>query len=120
MKNPILPLEISKDDTNILDYDLNDTLDDANMEDLSKKACRVREDEDDIKNTSTTKHLYVLPVILLEFLALALTRAVLPSMLLQEFGDNIYLIMGVVDFIRGMLAFIACPLFGKLSGKYLI
>ena len=113
MTNPIIPLEISKNDTNLFDYDLTDTLDDTNVEDLSERAYRVRNDDDD--TTSTTKHLYVLPVILLEFLALAFTRAVVPSMLLQEFGDNIYLIMGAVDFVRGMLAFIACPLFGKLS-----
>lgn len=61
------------------------------------------------------KHLYVLPVLLLEFLALALTRAVMPAILLDAFKDKVYFIMGCVEFIRGLLAFIMCPLFGKIS-----
>lgn len=61
------------------------------------------------------QHLYVLPVLLMEFLALALTRAVLPSLLLQKFGNRVYLVMGCVEFVRGFLAFLACPLFGKIS-----
>lgn len=58
---------------------------------------------------------YILPVLLLEFLAIALTRAVLPSILLQEYGSRVYLVLGSADCIRGLLAFFACPLFGKLS-----
>jgi MFS family permease len=61
------------------------------------------------------QHFYVLPVLLLEFLAIALTRAVLPSMLLAEYGSQVYLIMGFADFVRGLLAFVACPLTGKIS-----
>jgi DHA1 family tetracycline resistance protein-like MFS transporter len=61
------------------------------------------------------QHLYVLPVLLLEFLAIALTRAVMPSLLLEKYGDHVYLVMGTADCIRGLLAFLACPLFGKLS-----
>ena len=61
------------------------------------------------------RHLYVLPVLLLEFLALALTRAVLPAMLLHAFKENVYFIMGCVEFVRGLLAFVMCPLFGKIS-----
>jgi MFS family permease len=61
------------------------------------------------------QHLYVLPVLLLEFLALALTRAVLPALLLHEYGDRVYLVMGAADFLRGLLAFFTCPVFGKLS-----
>jgi len=64
---------------------------------------------------SSWQHLYVLPVLLFEFLALALTRAVLPSILLQKYGSRTYIIMGVVEFFRGLLAFAACPLFGKIS-----
>ena len=66
-------------------------------------------------NQRRWQHLYVLPVLLLEFLALALTRAVLPSLLLQEYGNRVYLVMGLADFVRGSLAFVACPLFGKVS-----
>ena len=61
------------------------------------------------------KHLYVLPVLLMEFLALALTRAVLPALLLEHYGNRVYIVMGVVDCIRGLLAFLASPLFGKVS-----
>ena len=61
------------------------------------------------------QHLYVLPVLLLEFLAIALTRAVLPSILIEEYGSNVYVVLGIADCIRGVLAFFACPLFGKLS-----
>lgn len=106
MASPLLtPVEASN--TNILDYDLSNTLDE--VPNPSTQATKISEHD------TTTKHLYVLPVILLEFLALALTRAVLPSMLLDYFGDGIYLVMGIVDFVRGMLAFVACPLFGKIS-----
>jgi len=61
------------------------------------------------------QHLYVLPVLLLEFLAIALTRAVLPSILIEQYGSNVYVVLGIADCIRGVLAFFACPLFGKLS-----
>mmetsp|Transcript_3130 Transcript_3130/g.6911 ORF Transcript_3130/g.6911 Transcript_3130/m.6911 type:complete len:624 (+) Transcript_3130:2-1873(+) len=61
------------------------------------------------------QHYYVLPVLLLEFLAIALTRAVLPGILIEEYGSNVYVVLGIADCIRGILAFFACPLFGKLS-----
>jgi len=61
------------------------------------------------------KHLFVLPVLLLEFLALALTRAVMPGLLLEKFGNDVYLVMGCVDCVRGLLAFVACPVTGKIS-----
>jgi MFS transporter, DHA1 family, tetracycline resistance protein len=69
-----------------------------------------------LKESSTQwQHLYILPVLLLEFLALSLTRAVLPSLLLKRYEHRIYLVMGCAECIRGLLAFISCPLFGKLS-----
>lgn len=69
------------------------------------------------ENSSSNQwqHLYVLPVLLLEFLALALTRAVLPALLLQKYGNRVYIVMGCADCVRGLLAFMACPLFGKIS-----
>ena len=70
---------------------------------------------DTTMTTHQWRHLYVLPVLLLEFLAIALTRAVLPHILLQEYGSRVYLVLGCADCIRGLLAFFACPLFGKLS-----
>lgn len=67
---------------------------------------------------ATHPHLAVLPVLLLEFLALALTRAVLPSLLLKRYGSKTYVIMGSAECLRGLLAFFACPLFGVLSDSY--
>jgi MFS family permease len=61
------------------------------------------------------QYLYVLPVLFLEFTALALTRAVLPSLLLHQYGTHVYIVMGCVDFVRGLLAFVASPMFGKIS-----
>lgn len=61
------------------------------------------------------QHLYVLPVLLLEFLALSITRAVLPSILLRQYGSKVYLVLGFADCVRGLLAFVACPFFGKVS-----
>jgi len=60
-------------------------------------------------------YFYVLPVLLMEFLSLAFTRAILPGVLLKEFGNNVYLILGMAECIRGCLAFFACPLFGQIS-----
>lgn len=73
---------------------------------------RARLWDDDAKRW---QHLYVLPVLLLEFLALALTRAVIPALLLEKFGNRVYIIMGMAEFVRGLLAFVACPFFGKVS-----
>jgi MFS transporter, DHA1 family, tetracycline resistance protein len=64
---------------------------------------------------SKWQHLYVLPVLLLEFLAIGLPRAVLPGLLLGKYGNNVYLVMGFADCVRGFLAFVACPFFGKVS-----
>lgn len=61
------------------------------------------------------RHLYVLPVLLLEFLALSLTRAIIPTLLLQSFEENVYFVMGCAECIRGILAFVSCPAFGKIS-----
>ena len=68
-------------------------------------------------NHQELRHLYVLPVLLLEFLALSITRAVIPTLLLQTFEDNIYFVMGCAECVRGLLAFIACPAFGKISDR---
>ena len=123
----ILPLSI---DDNEADSDLDDLIND-DEDDIS-----VSSDDDDDDDTSshyllhqiqhrnpvfiptifiTHPHLAVLPVLLLEFLSLALTRAVLPSLLLKRYGSKTYIVMGVAECIRGILAFFACPLFGKLS-----
>jgi len=67
-------------------------------------------------SSKSTRHVYVLPVLLLEFLAISLTRAVLPSLLIESFSSSwVYFVMGCTECIRGLLAFVSCPLFGKLS-----
>lgn len=79
----------------------------------SKRRHFYQEDDNDAK--LKYQHLYVLPVLFMEFTALALTRAVLPALLLNEYGAHVYIVMGCADFVRGLLAFIACPMFGKIS-----
>jgi MFS family permease len=60
-------------------------------------------------------HHAILPVLLLEFLSLSITRAVLPSLLLSRYKSQTYIIMGCAECIRGILAFFACPFFGRVS-----
>ena len=57
----------------------------------------------------------ILPVLFVEFLAIAVTKSLLPSRLNDFFGDDVYAVIGVAETVKGALAFCACPLFGKLS-----
>jgi DHA1 family tetracycline resistance protein-like MFS transporter len=59
----------------------------------------------------------VLPVLFYEYLALSITKSILPGMLVNTFGIYTYFMVGVVETIKGLLAFFACPLFGRLSDK---
>lgn len=59
----------------------------------------------------------VLPVLFHEYLAISLTRSLLPGMMVDRFGGWTYLIVGLIEAFRGVFAFIACPLFGKLSDR---
>ena len=63
------------------------------------------------------QYLFILPVIFYEFLAISVTRAVIPALFLDSFGPFVYHVIGVVETIKGVLAFIACPLVGKVSDK---
>eukprot|EP00605_Chrysophyceae_sp_TOSAG23-4_P002765 GSChrysophyteH1.ASY1.ANO1.3049.1 assembled CDS len=38
-------------------------------------------------------------------------------MLVSAFGERTYLVVGVVETVKGLLAFLACPAFGRLSDK---
>ena len=60
---------------------------------------------------------WVLPVIWMEFMAISLTRAIIPPLLVQylDHDNNIYWIMGCVECIRGAFAFLSCPLMGQWS-----
>ena len=64
---------------------------------------------------SLPRHYHVLPVLFLEFLAIAVTKSLVPELMVRFFGDRVYLVIGVVEQVKGVLAFFACPLFGKLS-----
>ena len=130
-KKKILPLSIDDSDLNdLLEEDYNDIMNNENSDDESSDD--EEDDHDGAYHTThfllrkrhpaytphlfiTHPHLAVLPVLLLEFLSLALTRAVLPSLLLKRYGSHTYMVMGGAECIRGILAFFACPLFGKLS-----
>lgn len=59
----------------------------------------------------------ILPVLFYEYLALSLARSLIPSMMVDTFGLYTYLVVGIMEAVRGSLAFIACPLFGKLSDR---
>ena len=59
----------------------------------------------------------VLPVLFYEYLAISLARSLIPGMMVGAFGLYSYTVVGVMEAVRGALAFIACPLFGKLSDR---
>jgi MFS family permease len=59
----------------------------------------------------------VLPVLFYEYLSLSITRSILPKMIVDYFGDRSYVAVGVIETFKGCLAFLSCPLFGKLSDR---
>lgn len=71
----------------------------------------------DRKAYVTTHFYYVLPVLFFEFLAISITKSIIPQMLLDEFGGYTYLVVGLMETIKGILAFVSCPVFGRLSDK---
>ena len=64
---------------------------------------------------SERRYYYVLPVLFLEYLALSIPRSLLPSLLNHAFGSYTYHVLGIVETVKGILAFVSCPLFGRLS-----
>mmetsp|Transcript_17238 Transcript_17238/g.34306 ORF Transcript_17238/g.34306 Transcript_17238/m.34306 type:complete len:603 (+) Transcript_17238:134-1942(+) len=68
-----------------------------------------------LASDSPSRYLYILPVLFLEFLALSLTRPIIPYLLLAAYPTTLYLVMGCADAIRGLLSFVSGPLIGKLS-----
>lgn len=67
--------------------------------------------------SETGKFSLVLPVLFYEYLAISITRSILPGMLVASFGKWTYAMVGIVETVKGLLAFFACPLFGKISDK---
>jgi MFS family permease len=42
---------------------------------------------------------------------------VLPKLFVEAFGDWVYYAIGAIETIKGALAFVSCPLVGKVSDK---
>lgn len=59
----------------------------------------------------------ILPVLFLEYLVVSLARSLVPKMIVDKFGAYSYLAVGVMETLKGLLAFVSSPLFGKLSDK---
>ena len=57
----------------------------------------------------------ILPVLFLEYLVVSLARSLVPSMIVESFGAYSYLAVGIMETMKGLLAFVSSPLFGKLS-----
>ncbi len=57
----------------------------------------------------------ILPVLFLEYLAISIARTLFPVMIVNTFGSRSYLAMGIMETLKGLLAFVSSPLFGRLS-----
>eukprot|EP00606_Chrysophyceae_sp_TOSAG23-5_P001443 GSChrysophyteH2.ASY1.ANO1.1571.1 assembled CDS len=66
---------------------------------------------------SNHSYLPILTVLFLEFLSISLAKSLIPLMLVDTFGDYTYVVVGVVETVKGLLAFVACPAFGRLSDR---
>ena len=73
--------------------------------------------EEEKERNDKGNYLYVLPVLFLEFLAISITKSLIPYMLVGTFEGYTYLVVGLMETIKGLLAFISCPLFGRLSDR---
>ena len=58
---------------------------------------------------------FIYPVLFLEYLSISLIRSLIPQLLLDYFGAYAYITIGLVEMVKGFLAFFACPLFGRIS-----
>lgn len=68
-------------------------------------------------NANQINFAVILPVLFYEYLAISITKSLIPGMIIDAFGNNSYVMIGIIETIKGVLAFVACPLFGKLSDK---
>ena len=89
------------------------------------------DDEDNLRHFRSAKYDelphfgQVLPVLWMEFMALSLTRAIILPLLVETYGgdeegkqqssSSVYLVMGCAECIHGLLAFVSCPMFGRIS-----
>jgi len=66
---------------------------------------------------SAPSYVPILYVLFLEFLAISLTKSLIPKLLVERFGDKTYFVVGVMETAKGLLAFLSCPAFGRLSDR---
>jgi len=59
----------------------------------------------------------ILPVLFLEYLAISLTKTLIPKLIVDKFEGYSYFVVGVSETVKGLLAFVSCPIFGKLSDQ---
>ena len=69
------------------------------------------------KKRSDHKFSLVLPVLFYEYLAISITKSLLPRMIVEYYGDWSYLVVGMIETAKGCLAFLSCPIFGRLSDR---
>jgi len=83
---------------------------------IANKSAAMHSEGDD-ENESDKKFSLVLPVLFYEYLALSLSKSLVPFMIIQAYGDWSYFVVGVIETLKGVLSFISCPFFGKLSDE---
>ncbi len=59
----------------------------------------------------------ILPVLFFEYLAISIARTLFPGMIVNAFGRYSYMAVGLIETLKGLLAFVSSPLFGRLSDK---
>ena len=69
------------------------------------------------KKRSDHRFSLVLPVLFYEYLAISITRSLIPKMILEYYGDWSYVAVGLIETAKGCLAFLSCPIFGRLSDR---
>lgn len=70
-----------------------------------------------VKKRTDHKFSLVLPVLFYEYLAISITKSLLPKMILDYYGNWSYLAVGIIETAKGCLAFLSCPIFGRLSDR---
>ena len=69
------------------------------------------------EQVNKNKFALILPVLFYEYLALSMTKSVVPGMIISTFGDWSYLAVGIIETSKGVFSFISAPLIGKLSDQ---
>ena len=70
-----------------------------------------------VKRRTDHKFSLVLPVLFYEYLAISITRSLIPKMIVNYYGNKSYLAVGIIETAKGCLAFLSCPIFGRLSDR---